>query len=155
MQNAPWCTRGVIVLFCINTQLGHYRKIDDLVASFRRLRESWFTVAEIATKMQAATCDLNEFLASVYDDQQKTSHIIKRDGAILQRLMNERRATDRPFLGSSRIVSVWEAFNAVQGHHQHGVTRKGIGHDPLARALVALEDATVARAEVAALALIA
>ena len=130
-------------------------KIDAITDSFRRLRLSWKTVGEIVQKMEAAPVNLAEFLDRVYEESDAGKRDNKRNGEIFNRLMNERRATDRPYLGSSRIVSVWEAFNAIQGHIQHDTRRKGDNRNPLSRALLALDDPTVKRAEVAALSLIA
>lgn len=133
---------------------GMESKIDDITDSFRQLRLSWRTVADLVLKMESTTTNLAEFLDRVYEEQEtKRDH--KRNGEILSRVITERRGTDRPYLGSSRIVSVWEAFNAIQGHIQHGTRRKGENSDPLNRALLALDDPTVKRAEVAALSLIA
>lgn len=130
------------------------KKVDAITESFRGLRLSWRTVGELVASMESKTVNLMEFLDRVYEETEtKRDH--KRNGEILSRLVNERRATDRPFLGSSRIVSVWEAFNAVQGHIQHDTRRKGDNRNPLARALLALDDPTVKRAELTALSMIA
>jgi hypothetical protein len=49
------------------------------------------------------------------------------------------------------MVSKWEAFNAVQGYVQHEATRKGANRNGLdiARAMQAMNDPAVSRAELA------
>lgn len=133
--------------------VGH--KIDRLVDTFRRLKDSWEDITSIAQQMEAQPIALNEYLKMVFDEDEKSPRQRAVEGEIFQRLLSERRATGRPALGSSRIVSVWEAFNAVQGYCQHGKTRKGENGGALDRALTALDDSTVSQAERVALSLLA
>jgi hypothetical protein len=133
--------------------VGH--KIDRLVDTFRRLKDSWHDVTALANQMEAQPIALPDFLKQVFDDADASPRQRTINGEIFQRLLNERRTTGRAPLGSSRIVSVWEAFNAVQGYCQHNKTRKGENGGAIDRALTALEDSTVAKAESVALALLA
>ena len=54
--------------------------------------------------------------------------------------------TGRPDLNDELVVTGWEAYNAVQGYHQHDATRRGNPSD-IERALLALDNQQVARAE--------
>lgn len=131
-------------------------RIDRLVSAFQQLRGAWGNIAQTVAQMERTPCNLMEFLARVYEEsptEKKSTRAQKRDSKIVYRLMNERRTTDRPPMGLDRIVSVWEAFNAVQGYHQHDQPRKEFKGGPLDRALLALADPAVSRAESVALAL--
>jgi hypothetical protein len=72
---------------------------------------------------------------------------------IMDRVVRERAATGRDAfqVGSPKIVSAWEAFNAVQGYVQHDAqSKKGFDSD-FARILRAASDTHVHAAESLAL----
>jgi len=74
--------------------------------------------------------------------------------AIMDRVVSERETTGRNAfqVGEKKIVSAWEAFNAVQGYVQHDAqAKKGFKSD-FARILRASSDRYVLAAETLALA---
>lgn len=128
-------------------------KMDELIAQFSVLRESWGTLQSVVEQMSQADIVLSEYLDSVYGAPPQeagrglTVHR-NRTEQIVRRVMRERHALNQPNFGGT--VSAWEAFNAVQGFVQHNATRKG-NATPFQRALMAAEDATVLKAEKQAL----
>ena len=136
--------------------LMRFQSLSECSASIRHTRamESKIdAITDVVLKMENTPVNLADFLDRVYEETDGDKRDHKRNGEILSRVINERRFTDRPYLGSSRIVSLWEAFNGVQGHIQHSTRRKGDNRTELARALLALDDSTVKRAETVAFSL--
>jgi hypothetical protein len=131
-------------------------KMDELIRQFGLLKGSWEQLAARIVEMQAAQVNMVEFLKTVYGepetDSQRSVTIHKnRTEAIFQRLSNERLRSNRGRLTNDWMVSKWEAFNAVQGYVQHEATRKGANRNGLdiARAMQAMNDPAVSRAELA------
>ena len=127
-------------------------KMDALIKQFGMLRQSWDKVTARIDQMQSETVNMVEFLNSVYgepsSDQGRGLTIHKnRTEAIFTRLHNERIASGRPTMKNDWTVSKWEAFNAVQGYVQHSATRRGGEHGAFARAIFALNDPVVVKAE--------
>ena len=123
--------------------------MDELIRTFSGLRDSWDAVADSVTRMESARTDLAVFLDSVYGRPEPgaaTTIHERRTESIVSRLINERQRTGRPRLESDRLVSVWEAWNAVQGYSQHDSRRKG-RHSDFGRAILSLRDGAVRRAE--------
>ena len=108
--------------------------------------------------MESRTVKVTDFLAMVFGtpdpDSQKALTINKnRNAAIMRRLVSERSTTGRQTIQNGE-VSLWEAYNGVQGFIQHDATRKNSATD-LARIVMASEDKFVAIAEKYALQLAA
>ena len=61
-------------------------------------------------------------------------------------MLDERRRSGRPQIDSDFNVSVWEAFNAVQGYVQHDSSRKGKPNQ-FDRIILSSQDAAVITAE--------
>lgn len=134
-------------------------RLEDLKHVFRRLASQWDGIAATAERMEATPVNLADFLRTVYplpeDATRRTrgTHD-RRIERIMRRVIRERQITGRPDL--SRFdraveVSVWEAYNAVQGYVQHDMPRHGRPSE-MDRAIMALEDAAVGRALEVALA---
>ena len=124
-------------------------EMDDLLQTFSVLRESWGTLTAVIHRMQEARINLASFLEQVYGEPNESQTAVtrhkKRTEAIVNRLLRERHITGR-VAEDSMAVSVWEAFNAVQGHAQHNSTRRG-NPDEMARVIMAGRDGAVRRAE--------
>lgn len=133
-------------------------KIPHLVSSFERIRDSWGSLENIAVAMEDRRVDLESFLTQVYgvpaeEGRGLTMHK-NRTEAIFRRILNERAATGREgFSDNNFNVSVWEAYNAVQGYTQHdGGIRDANSFN---RILKAADNQHVIKAETLALSLIA
>lgn len=126
-------------------------KMDALIQQFKGLKEGWTNLGTMVQSMQASTVQLDTFLNRVYGepegDKGRGATIHKnRTAAIFNRVLRERQISGRGNLDSNFTVSVWEAFNAVQGYVQHDATRKG-NPSSFNRFILASNDATVLRAE--------
>lgn len=139
-----------------------HSRVESLSRTFRSLAEQWAGVVNVVQAMQAKSVDFAEFLSRVYpvsEDATGRSRTIavNRTREIFNRFMRERVITERPTMASGHQVSVWEAFNAVQGHAQHDKVRRGQSRDAshLERAMVAAEDPAVKLAERLSMELIA
>lgn len=134
-------------------------KLDDLRRTFARLAAGWNGVVDTALQMEARQVNLAEFLRQVYplaaDATERTQRAAERRiESIVARIVTERQGTGRPRLigtDGAYLVSAWEAFNGVQGYVQHDMSRHG-RPDAYARAVMALNDAAVSRAQELALA---
>jgi len=127
-------------------------KMDELVKQFSILKESWADLSTLIMGMDQKEVNLSEFLEQVYgmpdEDKQRAVTINKkRNNKILLRVQDEQRRSNRlviPNINSN--VTVWEAYNAVQGFVQHKSTRKE-GTTDFDRILLAAKDPRVANAE--------
>ena len=133
-------------------------RISDLNTAFTNAANSWNTVGDLCKKMESNEVNFAEFLRQVYPLPEEnvskrtlTSHT-KRIEKIFDRLRRERVATNRDPITKDNIVSGWEAFNAVQGYTLWDKSRKQKDLTPFKRAILALGDPAVARAEQLALA---
>lgn len=132
-------------------------KMDELIKTFGVLKESWGDVTRVIEHMQNTQVKLSDFLIKVYGEPEdakrsKTIHA-NRTEEICRRVLNERLITGRSNVDSEFNVSVWEAYNAVQGYVQHESTRHGSPTD-VARAMLALNDKYVNAAEAVAMKLL-
>jgi hypothetical protein len=126
-------------------------EMDDLIETFGYLAARWNDVGNAAREMEQREVRLVGFLDRIYGqpDERSLAGITRhrnRTEAIVRRLFRERMQTGRPDLGNEMIVTGWEAYNAVQGYHQHDATRRGNPSD-IERALLALDNQQVAKAE--------
>lgn len=140
---------------------GLREKMNELIDTFSVLKESWADLTQVITAMESRRVSMTEFLDTVYgnpdvDSKRAVTQHKNRTEAIFRRLTSEQIRSGRQTISSNDgfMVSVWEAFNAVQGYVQHDATRKG-GSDPLNRAIQAMNDQAVSRAESYALQLVA
>lgn len=134
-------------------------RMDSLVKEFETLEKSWDNVAIAAERMQSATIGLDDFLNRLYpvpteESGAKVTRHKNRTEAIFRRVLDERNRSGRGELDRDFTVSVWEAFNAVQGFTQHTAPRRGsvTSND---RLLKSFSDPTVVAAEALAMSLVA
>jgi Domain of unknown function (DUF932) len=126
-------------------------RMNELIAQFSGLRQGWEDLGTVITRMQSGTTTLDSFLDKIYGVPEKaegrevTIHK-NRTKAIFDRLMDERRRSNRPAIDGNYTVSIWEAFNAVQGYTQHDSTRRK-NATPFDRVLAASNDQNVLKAE--------
>ena len=144
-------------------------RMTELVAPFSQLEEGWENMTVAAQAMQERDVNLADFVREVYADKVPTAEEIilaetkkvravstyeDRLEAIMDRVVEERDKTGRDAfqVGEKKIVSAWEAFNAVQGYVQHDAqAKKGFKSD-FARILRASSCPRVLAAETLALA---
>ena len=139
-------------------------RMNELVSTFEQLQHGWDNLVVVAERMESQAVNFSEFVREVYADRVPTAEqlIIAETTKVravtsfenmieklMDRVVRERAKTGRTAFqtGSSKIVSGWEAFNAVQGYVQHDASAK-TGHDSnFARILRASEDRYVRNAE--------
>lgn len=136
-------------------------KMDELIQTFGVLKESWGTLASVIGELESRTVRMADFLNTVYgepDESSKRAVTVHRHRTedIFRRLQNERFRSGRPLFDEEYTVSVWEAFNVVQGYVQHDATRKSTtnANTFLSRAILSMNDPAVKRAEEYALSLL-
>ena len=137
---------------CIRHTSGLRGKMNDLIATFNTLKNSWTTLADVVDHMQSREVVLTDFLNQLYpqptaaEGRGATVHR-NRTESIVRRVMRERLTTGRPSIGTDYKISAWEAYNAVQGYVQHDAqARKGFTGD-FDRIIRAANDITVRKAE--------
>ena len=142
---------------CIRHTSGLRSKMDELIATFNTLKNSWSNLSDVVDHMQSREVVLTDFLNQLYPQPTQaegrgvTIHK-NRTESIVRRVVNERLTTGRPSLGQDFKISAWEAYNAVQGYIQHdAVARKGFTGE-FDRIIRAANDQTVRKAERLALA---
>ena len=128
-------------------------QMDDLIATFGVLKDSWATLSDVIQNLESRDVQMVDFLNSIYpepaaDATQRAATVHRmRTEAIFKRLQSERFRTGRDPMTSEFTVSAWEAFNAVQGYVQHDAqSKKGFKSD-FDRILRASRDANVRKAE--------
>ena len=126
-------------------------KMDDLIATFNVLKDSWATLSNVIAELQGREVQMVEFLDSIYgqpdpDSKRGVTVHKNRTEAIFKRLQSERFRSNRPTIGSGFRVSSWEALNAVQGYVQHDATRKK-SSTAFDRMLLASNDQSVLKAQ--------
>ena len=126
--------------------------MDQLIADFTQLGQSWDKLTETITAMQSREVQLADFLRNVYGEPTaETGRAVtihqNRTEAIFRRVLSERRASGRPQIDSSFTVSAWEAYNAIQGFSQHEATRRSGFNNDFDRILMASRDRNVLKAE--------
>ena len=122
-----------------------------IIDDFKIVAARWDNLVDAAKQMEEREIRFAEFLDKLYPEPDPTNRNAttrhqRKIEKIFHRLMNERIQTGRPSIGREYVVTGWEAYNAVQGYVQHDRTRRG-NPSPVQRSLLALNDATVARAE--------
>jgi len=132
-------------------------RMDELIRTFQTLKDGWKTVTEVVAQMQAQETSLVTFLDAVYpiaEDAGKRGVTIHRERTeeIFRRLQAERFQTGRPAMGSDFKVSIFEAYQAVQGYSQHVQFQKKSQYNQI---LSAASHSSVLKAESLAMGLIA
>jgi len=128
-------------------------KMDDLIATFSVLKDSWATLSDVIQNLESREVQMTEFLNAIYpepatDATQRAATVHRmRTEAIFKRLQSERFRTGRDPMTSEFRVSAWEAYNAVQGYVQHDAQAKTGFKSDFARILRASRDANVRKAE--------
>lgn len=144
--------RGTCVSFAHVANLRS--KMDELVANFRKLNESWPVLCAAIEKLQNTPVSINELLRHVYGEapteQGRTlTNYQNRERTIRQRINRERYLSDRngrDLPGQTvEIVSAWEALNGIQGYAQHDVRRRD--KNSFSRNITAMNDPQVKTAE--------
>ena len=126
-------------------------KMDDLIATFNVLKDSWATLSNVIAELQGREVQMVEFLDAIYgqpdpDSKRGVTVHKNRTEAIFKRLQSERFRSNRPTMGSGFRVSSWEALNAIQGYVQHDATRKK-NATAFDRMLLASRDQSVLKAQ--------
>jgi hypothetical protein len=128
-QNLAMMTRVSGTCVSIRHSSNLRSHMDQLIADFTELGQSWDNLTDTIARMQARTTDLTEFLNAVYGQPEAdtgrgaTIHR-NRTKEIFDRVTRERAMSGRPYMNGNYGVSMWEAFNAVQGYEQHCATRR-------------------------------
>ena len=142
---------------CIRHTSGLRSKMDELIATFNTLKNSWSNLTDVVDQMQSREVVLTDFLNQLYpqptaaEGRGVTIHR-NRTESIVRRVIRERMSTGRPTLVGNFKISAWEAYNAIQGYVQHdAVARKGFSGE-FDRIIRAANDQTVRKAERLALA---
>ena len=143
-------------------------RMTELVDTFNQLEQGWENTVAAAQDMQSREVVLKDFIAEVYEDRKPSPeelilHETKKQRVVtnydnmlekmFDRVVEERDKTGRPSFqrGQTKVVSAWEAFNAVQGYVQHNAqSKKGFKSD-FAKILRAASDPHVLAAETLAL----
>jgi len=128
-------------------------KMNDLIATFGVLKDSWATLTDVIQNLESRDVQMVNFLNSIYpepaaDATQRAATVHRmRTEAIFKRLQSERFRTGRPAMDDGFTVSAWEAYNAVQGYVQHDAQAKTGFKSDFDRILRASRDANVRKAE--------
>jgi len=149
--------RGTSVSFRHNGNLRD--NLEQLKSQLTGLREGWETLGETVQRMESSRTSLASFLTSIYGEPTEltgsalTRHT-NRTETIMRRVLDEQARSGRPaFNMGSEDVSVWEAYNAVQGFTQHKKSVRGAATTMFDRELKAVESPEVKAAERLALTL--
>ena len=132
-------------------------QMDELIAQFQTLEQSWQNLGTLIDSMNATEVNMVEFLNAIYPQpEQEEGRAVtihrNRTEKIFQRMMQDRIKTGRQPVGSDFMVTAWEAYNAVQGYHQHNASRREGFQGSFDRILQAGKDKHVKQAEALALA---
>lgn len=127
-------------------------KIDSLVETFHSLGESWEKVTDYALAMEGKTVKISAFLDEIYGAPEKdsgrgaTMHK-NRTEAIVTRLLNERAYAQRGDIDLvNQEVTLWEAYNAVQGYIQHDASKHGT-HTKMSRIVESFNSLQLSKVE--------
>ena len=140
-------------------------KMNYLIDSFGELGEGWDNIVDVAKNLQQKTVNFSEFVREVYADRLPTeSELLASDAGMkvrkvttwndridkmMNRVIDERKKTGRDALvqGQPKLISGWEAYNAIQGYTQHSAPAKTGFKSEFARILRASNDRHVNLAE--------
>lgn len=117
------------------------QRIDELSESFHALASHWSEVTNMAKQMQGRSVTLEDFEKQVFGTTRGDNAFAdKRHNALQARIDRERKSTKR-----RGKLTLWEAFNAVQGYAQHDRTRTA-NVSAMDRAMLAQADPDARRA---------
>jgi len=121
-----------------------------LIEQFSRLKAGWNAFSSQMIEMEQRQIDIVDFLNEVYPQPKEAGRGMtihkNRTEAIFHRVMRERALTGRPQLSKgNRLISHFEAFNAIQGYVQHESNRRD--SSDFNKILLAASDPAVQRAE--------
>ena len=140
-------------------------QMDTLIAKFEELKKGWENLVDIAHRMQSREVNLADFVNETFADRRPSVEEVALSDtgkavrgvttwtnmteAIMSRVIDERNTTGRAAFnkGETKVVSAWEAFNAVQGYVQHDAQSKTGFKSDFARILRAANDKHVSIAE--------
>lgn len=127
-------------------------KMDDLIKTFRGLKNSWNTLTGTIQQMETNQVSMVDFLNAVYgepDPESKRAITIHRNRTeeIFRRLQRDLRGVGKGDVPKNFTVSAWDAFNAIQGFEQHDSTRRKDFAGDFDRILLAVNDPAVKLAE--------
>ncbi len=128
-------------------------KMDRLIEQFRQLATGWENLQQWAVNQESQRHSLKDFVRELYgplpaDATERTrSSWDDRAMKILSRVRRERYDSGRPDPDLDRdwTASGFEIFNAIQGHAQHDMRRRG-NPSNTQRAFMASQEPTVRRA---------
>lgn len=146
-----------------SVRIPHLSNLDDDIAemteSFEVLESSWGDLVKFIGRMQATRTYMPGFLLQVFGPCPSSDDVTvrtinnynDRERLIVKRIAAESVTTGRGLYNGD--VSVWEAFNAVQGYYQHDAPRMG-HRGSFARLLKANDSPYVKAAERVAVSLV-
>jgi hypothetical protein len=135
--------------------------MDSLISTFNALKNSWTGLTDVILELQNRETNMVDFLNQIYPqpdaDASKRAVTVHKDRTekILRRIMSERFASGRPSMGQDMKVSLWEAWNSIQGFVQHDAQSKTGFKSDYDKILRASKDANVRKAEALVLDLVA
>ncbi len=141
-------------------------RMNFLIDTFGELKDGWENLATVAKALESKNVKFEDFVDSVFGDRKPDAELFEaakepktkvravtawndRLQLLNDRIDRERRDTGRVADADlkNRMVSGWEAFNAIQGYYQHDAqAKKGFKSD-FARILRAANERYVHRAE--------
>lgn len=141
----------------VNTIIRHTAalrgKMDELIRQMSGIKNGWETLTQHIDRMASIQTPLDEFLKHVVGDRPEKEGSAQtrwdnRIAAIFRRVAKEHQimGLSVPSEATGYKVSVWEAFNGVQGYIQHDKSRRNglVGID---RTVIADEDPMLALTE--------
>lgn len=125
----------------------------ELIETFSLLRSGWDTVVATIERLEQRKVNFADFVDHVYeksvkDTERKMATFNILTETVFKRVLDEREKTGRPAIDKDKWdgeVSMWEAFNAVQGYAQHQRPRNTT--DDFEKVIIAQTDYYVRRAE--------
>jgi hypothetical protein len=128
-------------------------KMDDLIAQLSTLQQGWVTLGEYCDQLSQRKVACDEFITAVLGNEPEKDGSAKtrwenRVSDIFTRIVKERQVMglEIPTKANNFEVTLWEAFNGIQGYVQHQKSRRG-QVDRLDRIITAESDPLVVKAE--------
>lgn len=138
---------------------GLRKKMNELIQTFSILKNSWANLTDVIHRLQSKEVRMSEFLDKIYGKPTDEQLAVVASGQAIRavtvhkqrtediwnRLNAERNATGREPLQDN--VSLWEAYNAIQGYVQHDAQAKKGFTGEFSRIIRASNDLNVIKAE--------
>jgi hypothetical protein len=116
----------------IRHSLNLRQRMQELIEKFSRMKDKWFTMNELIDQMAMVQTSLADFVQKVIgpaptEKGSGLTRYTKRVEDIFKRVSSEHQTMGLviPSQANNWQVSVWEAFNAIQGYVQHDMSRRG------------------------------